>query len=60
MESQSGEPVLPILEAFFRHERERPDSLYLVQPLAAGAQNRVGAFRADAGDAQKLLAFSRH
>lgn len=43
MESQSGEPVLPILEAFFRHERERPDSLYLVQPLAAGAQTLTWA-----------------
>src|SRR5690606_41912883 len=38
MESQNGGAVLPILEAFLRHERERPESVYLVQPLASGKQ----------------------
>src|SRR5690606_23515047 len=36
MESRSGGGVLPILEAFFRHEREHPQRTYLVQPLAEG------------------------
>lgn len=43
MESQTWEAVPPILEAFFRHERERPQSIYLVQPLASGKQQLTWA-----------------
>lgn len=33
--------VLPILEAFFRHEREHPHRTYLVQPLAEGQKQEL-------------------
>ena len=38
MESPTGTAVLPVLEAFFQHEREHPQRTYLIQPLADGTR----------------------
>src|SRR5690606_3667377 len=32
----TGAAAVPVLEAFFRHERQHPDKTYLIQPLAGG------------------------
>ena len=36
MDNQTGAAAVPVLEAFFRHERQHPDKTYLIQPLAGG------------------------
>ena len=54
MESQKGEAVLPILEAFFRHERERPHRTYLIQPLAEGKKQELSW--AEVGDQARRFA----
>lgn len=38
---QESRGVLPVLEDFFRHEREQPDRIYLVQPLAEGRKQEL-------------------
>lgn len=54
MESQTGRGVLPVLEAFFRHEREHPHRTYLVQPLAEGRKQTLSW--AEAGDQARRFA----
>lgn len=41
MESGTGTTVLPILEAFFRHEREHPQRTYLIQPQPDGSKQEL-------------------
>lgn len=54
MESQTGKIVLPVLEAFFRHEREHPHRTYLVQPLAEGRKQELSW--AEVGDQARRFA----
>lgn len=54
MENQTGRQVLPILEAFFRHEREHPHRTYLVQPLAQGRKQTLSW--AEVGDQARRFA----
>ncbi|WP_185266636.1 AMP-binding protein [Halopseudomonas xiamenensis] len=37
MDNPTGAAVVPVLEAFFRHERQHPDRIWLIQPLADGS-----------------------
>jgi long-subunit acyl-CoA synthetase (AMP-forming) len=46
--------VLPVLEDFFRHEREQPDRIYLVQPLAEGRKQELSW--AEVGDQVRRFA----
>src|SRR5690554_4082934 len=54
MENQTGRQVLPILEAFFRHEREHPHRTYRVQPLAQGRKQTLSW--AEVGDQARRFA----
>lgn len=54
MENQKGKAVLPILEAFFRHEREHPHRTYLIQPLAEGRKQELSW--AEVGDQARRFA----
>lgn len=51
---QESRGVLPVLEDFFRHEREQPDRIYLVQPLAEGRKQELSW--AEVGDQVRRFA----
>lgn len=51
---QESRGVLPVLEDFFRHEREQPDRTYLVQPLAEGRKQELSW--AEVGDQVRRFA----
>ena len=51
---QESRGVLSVLEDFFRHEREQPDRIYLVQPLAEGRKQELSW--AEVGDQVRRFA----